>query len=110
MNIRLFRKNVDRIASSLPPVLFRQLNGGIIVRPEAKEDGNCLIFGEYVEDPALGNLILLYYGSFAEELEGAGVDEWNEEIEETITHELRHHIESLAGVDYLSEEEKTEWE
>ena len=108
MNIRRFRKTIDAGLESLPPELFRQLNGGILVRPETKEDGDALILGEYVEDPDLGSLVLLYYGSFAEALEGASADEWEEEIEETVIHELRHHVESLAGVDYLAREEEME--
>jgi len=32
----------------------------------------------------------------------------DEEIEETILHELRHHVESLAGIDDLSVEEMLE--
>lgn len=108
MNIRRFSKTIDAVLESLPPELFRQLNGGILVRPETKEDGDALILGEYVEDPDLGSLVLLYYGSFAEALEGASADEWEEEIEETVIHELRHHVESLAGVDYLAREEEME--
>jgi hypothetical protein len=108
MNIRRFRKTIDAVLESLLPELFRQLNGGILVRPETKEDGDALILGEYVEDPDLGSLVLLYYGSFAEALEGASADEWEEEIEETVIHELRHHVESLAGVDYLAREEEME--
>ncbi len=108
MKIDLFRKTADRIVSALPPVLFRQLNGGVLVLPETRADGEFAIMGEYIEDPALGNIIVLYYGSFAGELEGASEEEWREEIEETVLHELRHHVESLAGVDYLGEEEERE--
>lgn len=64
--------------------------------------------GEYLEDPGLGRLVILYYGSFRESLGSAPENEWNEEIEETILHELRHHVESLAGIDDLSVEEMFE--
>jgi|LSQX01.2.fsa_nt_gb hypothetical protein len=109
MNINWFRKTVDTLIGALPPELFRQLNGGVLVRPETKEDGDALIMGEYIEDPDLGRLILLYHGSFAEALDGASAEEWKEEIEETVIHELRHHVESLAGVDFLSAEEDLEY-
>ena len=108
MEFSLFRKTADRIVSTLPTVLFRQLNGGVLVLPVARSDGEYLVMGEYIEDPGLGSIIVLYYGSFAEELEDASEDQWIEEIEETILHELRHHVESLAGVDYLGEEEERE--
>lgn len=39
MNIGVFRKIVDSILESLPPGLYRQLNGGVLVIPDLKEDG-----------------------------------------------------------------------
>ncbi|GAB1399122.1 metallopeptidase family protein [Aminivibrio sp.] len=109
MKISLFRKSVARILEKLPPVLLRELNGGVSVFPEKKREGDCLIMGEYIEDPGLGNLVALYWGSFAEALGGTSPEEWEEEIEETVLHELRHHVESLAGVDYLGEEDEREF-
>ncbi|WP_350449554.1 metallopeptidase family protein [Aminobacterium mobile] len=106
MNINKFRETTNEIVEELPRELFKQLNGGIIVLDEKKEEAESLIMGEYVEDPFMGKTILLYYGSFVDILEGASLEEWGKEIEDTIIHELRHHIESLAGVDYLSEEER----
>lgn len=56
------------------------------------------------------SVVLLYWGSFRAL---AGVDpgfDWSEQIWETLTHELRHHLESLAdtddlrGVDYAMEQ------
>lgn len=108
MELSLFRKTAEQILSELPPDLFRQLNGGVVVLPGARNDGEYMVMGEYIEDPGLGSIIVLYYGSFAGELEEASEDQWVEEIEETILHELRHHVESLAGVDYLGEEEERE--
>jgi len=108
LELSLFRKTAEQILSELPPDLFRQLNGGVVVLPGAKSDGDYMVMGEYIEDPGLGSIIVLYYGSFAGELEEASEDQWVEEIEETILHELRHHVESLAGVDYLGEEEERE--
>lgn len=109
MRISVFRKSVERLLETLPPQLLSKLNGGISVFAAKKTDGDCLIMGEYIEDPALGSLVALYWGSFAEALEGASPEEWTEEIEETVLHELRHHVESLAGVDYLGEEEEREF-
>lgn len=105
MDLNSFRESANKMIDGLPKELFQQLNGGILVLEEKKEDDDCLVMGEYIEDPILGKTIVLYYGSFADDLEGASVEKWTEEIEDTILHELRHHIESLAGVDYLSEEE-----
>ena len=108
MNIERFREIAGHVMDSLPVELLGKLNGGILVLPEKKEEDDYLVMGEYVEDPVMGSVILLYYGSFEEDLEDGDPDEWEEEIEDTIIHELRHHIESLAGVDYLSDEEMEE--
>lgn len=108
MNLDQFRNCAHRIIESLPSGLFKQLNGGILVLDEKNEEADCLVMGEYIEDPVMGKTILLYYGSFVEDLEDKSEEEWIEEIEDTIIHELRHHVESLAGVDYLSEEEDNE--
>lgn len=108
MNLDQFRNCAHRIIGSLPSDLFKQLNGGILVLDEKNEEADSLVMGEYIEDPVMGKTILLYYGSFVEDLEDKSEEEWLEEIEDTILHELRHHVESLAGVDYLSEEEDNE--
>ncbi len=54
--------------------------------------------------------IVLYWGSFRSLAELDEDFDWEEELWETLTHELRHHLESLAredaleGVDYAVEE------
>lgn len=99
---------VEKAVENLPRMLLEKLNGGFNVIRQKKQDGEYLLFGEYIEDPMMGNIIYLYYGTFAEDLAGASEDAWLDEIEETVVHELRHHIESLAGVDYLTIEEMME--
>ena len=106
MNLKQFKRSVGEALSTVPVELLERLNGGIIVETPVKEEGGYLIMGEYIEDPGLGNIIIHYYGSFREAMGGAPLEEWKEEILETVTHELRHHIESLAGVDDLSIEEE----
>jgi hypothetical protein len=49
--------------------------------------------------------VVLYYGSFLR-LSRLDPDfDWEEEIWETLTHELRHHVESLAGEDALIQDD-----
>lgn len=108
MSLVDFTHYANEVAEALPADLFSRLNGGILVEPSKKEEGEYLLMGEYIEDPGMGNMVLLYYGSFREILGDASIGEWKEEIEETIIHELRHHIESLAGLDDLSVEEEAE--
>ena len=45
----------------------------------------------------LGRHVALYYGSFAKIAELDPAFDWEAELWETLTHELRHHVESLAG-------------
>jgi hypothetical protein len=54
--------------------------------------------------------VVLYWGSFRALAEADPTFDWEGELWETLTHELRHHLESLAredaleGVDYASDE------
>jgi len=94
----------------IPAKLCAELNGGFLLLPEVKRDGEFYIMGEYVEDGVMGCSIILYYGSFVNLLEGSSRGEWEKELRETIIHELRHHLESRAGVDDLAREETAELE
>lgn len=108
LTFREFRALADRLVDRVPPVLARELNGGFHVTPEAKRDREMYVLGEYVEDPALGRLVILYYGSFAAVFRRADRAVWEKELWETIRHELRHHLEALAGTDQLAREEEAE--
>jgi hypothetical protein len=108
LDLNAFTRLAGAIADELPSRLLRDLNGGISILPGKKKDGKYFLMGEYIEDPILGRSIFIYYGSFREVLGDAPPGEWEEELRETIVHELRHHVESLAGVDDLSVEEEEE--
>ncbi len=45
--------------------------------------------------------VVLYWGSFQKLARSDPDFDWDEELWETLTHELRHHLESLAGEDDL---------
>lgn len=47
--------------------------------------------------------VALYHGSFGRVAEQDDHFDWDEEIWETLTHELRHHLESLADSDELGD-------
>lgn len=94
---------LDEIAERFPPAFFQDLNGGIALLPERKEDpeaapGELYIMGEYCND-MMGRYIILYYGSFAALAgqENWSEAEWAEELYATLAHEFTHHIEGLAG-------------
>ena len=60
---------------------------------------------------SIRSIVHLYWGSFRALSELDGGFDWREQVWETLTHELRHHLESLAdrddlgGVDYAVEQE-----
>ena len=106
---------LDEIAEGFPPVFFQELNGGILLQEEEKQDplfpeGEIYFMGEYVEDPYLGRFINLYYGSF---LASARNEDWSEEtwyteLRMTLAHEFTHHIESLANAHGLEDQDEEE--
>lgn len=105
-----FESLATSFIDEIPERLCAELNGGFLLLPEAKKDGDFYVMGEYVEDGVMGCSILLYYGSFMNLLEECSREEWEEELRDTILHELRHHLESRAGVDDLVREEMAELE
>ncbi len=74
--------------------------------PDIYTLGECLTESwpsSYEGPETLRSRVVLYYGSF---LRLAQLDpdfDWEEEIWETLTHELRHHLESLAAEDALED-------
>jgi hypothetical protein len=115
ISIDEMQKLLDDIVSDFPPVFFEELNGGVVLLPDAvmdehsQPDDPLFIMGEYHSGGGMGRFIAIYYGSFAgvfEGLEGEELmDELKAELVVTIKHEFRHHIESLAGADDLERED-----
>ena len=112
LSIDEFTELADKLAEQVPPRLVEGLNGGIIVSEGARrrpdDPPGVYILGEYITDPYLGRMIVLYYGSFRRLFGAAGRAELEEELWTTIKHELRHHIEGLAGADELEREDAAE--
>jgi hypothetical protein len=104
-----FRSLVERLAREVPPE-FR--DGIVAIDVSAKTlphpvHGDVYTLGECVplqwsgSGADLHSRIILYYGSFAS-LARLGDFDWREEAWETLTHELRHHLEWRANVDALA--------
>lgn len=110
LTIDQFTDLADAIMGEIPGKFLKGLNGGVNIAETTRKDGEYFIMGEYILDDILGSTIMIYYGSFVRLLGESGRDAWEEELRETILHELRHHVEIMAGVDYLSEEERAELE
>jgi hypothetical protein len=75
--------------------------------------GECLTEdhpSDYGSPDTTRSLVAVYWGSFKAIAERTEDFDWEGELWETLTHELRHHLESLAredgleGVDYASDE------
>ncbi|WP_455582373.1 metallopeptidase family protein [Dysosmobacter sp.] len=107
---------LDAAAESLPPALFGGLNGGVNLLEEERNDsefprGAMYLLGEYCDD-SLGRYINLYYGSFAAlaRRESWSREDWAAELEETLCHELTHHMETLSGLHALDDRDEAELE
>jgi hypothetical protein len=111
MELRDFRALVDRMAADVPP---QYLDGvfAIEVSPKAVPHpvypsvytmGECIPV-EAAEDPAPSRVVL-YYGSFRELARDRQDFDWREEAWETLTHELKHHLEWRARTGELDQQD-----
>jgi hypothetical protein len=105
---REFRDMIAEMVADVPPEFLRDLQG-VHVLEEAKPEEDYVDvwrLGEYL-DPGgeaflgsgegLGRHVAIYWGSFREVAAGDPDFDWEAEAWETLTHELGHHVESLAG-------------
>jgi predicted Zn-dependent protease with MMP-like domain len=116
MTYEQFRDLVAEMVDEIPEQFLRELQGVHALEDERPEQDyeDVWRLGEYLDPGAedflgagegLGRHIALYYGSFAQIADLDPEFDWEEEIWETLTHELRHHVESLAGDATLIEED-----
>jgi hypothetical protein len=107
------------MADEIPDVFLQALQGVHALEQEVLEDGYDDVWrmGEYLDpgpddflggSDGLGRHVALYWGSFRAIAEADPEFDWDEEIWETLTHELQHHVESLAGDGRLIEEDLLE--
>ncbi len=95
------------------PEAYRAGVDGLVVRrdavthpemPDVYTLGECLTeehLSEYGSSDTTRSVIALYWGSFRQLARKDPDFDWEGEAWETLTHELRHHLESLAGDDAL---------
>ena len=107
-----FERRARRVFGEIPKVYLEGIDALTVSRnaPVHPELGDVYTMGECLteEHPSdfgspetTRSMIVLYWGSFrALSMENPDFD-WDEEIWETLSHELRHHLESLAGDDAL---------
>lgn len=111
-----FRAMVEEMLTEIPEAFLEGLQGVHVLEQARPEEDYVDVWrlGEYL-DPGpesflgggegLGRHVALYYGSFLAVAEGDAEFDWEEEAWETLTHELRHHVESLAGDGSLIEQD-----
>ncbi len=95
-------KLLDDIIGKIPIEFLESLNGGIYLLPDFKHNkkiprDNYWVLGEYCYSPVLGSKIYIYYGSFMALYVDTDIKTIREQLRSTVLHELRHHIERLAG-------------
>lgn len=112
MTFEAFRAAAEAMVEEIPEEFLRDLQGVHVFEEARPEEAYEAVYrlGEYLDPGSedflgghagLGRHIALYYGSFRAVAEGDPGFDWEEELWETLTHELRHHVESLAGEDAL---------
>lgn len=112
MRFEEFEALARELYEEIPEVYLEGIDG-LTVRREAPEHpdhpgvytlGECLTeehVSDYGSSETTRSVIALYWGSFRALSERSESFDWEEETWETLTHELRHHLESLAGDDAL---------
>ncbi len=112
-----FKEMVEAMVEEIPEEFLHGLQG-VHALPQARREEDfedVYRLGEYMDpgpesflggNGGLGRQVALYYGSFARVAEGDPTFDWEAEVWETLTHELRHHVESLAGDASLVEEDR----
>ena len=102
MPIEEMEAMLDEIAVEFPQEIYKELNGGIILLPEAKLDtrgkkNDLYTLGEYHSGGSMGRYIIIYYGSFLHVYGHLSKERLKKELIHTLKHEFTHHLESLAG-------------
>jgi len=93
---------LEEISEQLPQDFYKDLNGGVLLLPEAKLHDKSMgddlyVMGEYHRDSSLGRYIAIYYGSFEKIYGFASREQMKQQLMKTLKHEFRHHLESMAG-------------
>ncbi len=114
MTFEEFKRQATRVWSEIPESYRSGVDGLVVERksqahpsiPDIYTLGECLTEA-YPSDwggpDTTRSVLVLYYGSFRHLSELDPDFDWKYEVWETITHELRHHLESLAAEDALED-------
>ena len=119
MDYAQFQARAHDIFDSIPPEYREGVDGLEVERatvehpslPEVFTLGECR--SEYYPSDYGGagevlSIVVLFYGSFLELSRRQEDFDWEAELWETVTHEVRHHLESLASEDALEVQDYAE--
>jgi hypothetical protein len=112
MNFEEFESEAHRMWAEIPAEYKEGIDGLVVkrevqVHPEHDDYytlGMCFTEpypSSYMGPDSTRSILALYHGSFVRVADGDPGFPWEEELWETITHELRHHLEFLAEDDEL---------
>lgn len=112
MDFPTFERRAHEVFDAVPPEYREGVDGLAVERravphpelPDVYTLGECLTETYPTEWGGAGevrSIVMLYYGSFLRLSRLEEEWDWEEEIWETVTHEIRHHLESLALDDEL---------
>ena len=121
MKFKQFELAARAAYDEIPEAYLEGIDGLVVSRealphpslPDVFTLGHCQTedhVSDYGSPQTTRSVIVLYWGSFQELARRNPDFDWEGEIWETLTHELRHHLESLAreddleGVDYAADE------
>ena len=114
MDLKEFERRARRSFDEIPEDFKEGIDGLTVSRdapthptlPEVFTLGHCVTeehLSEYGSPDTTRSTIVLYWGSFRELAKRDPDFDWEAELWETLTHEIRHHLESLAGDDALED-------
>jgi len=113
MRLNDFETMVRRLVTEVPPEFLVGVHGVEVSRSTLPHParGDIWTLGECIPlpgtdqagDDGLQSRVVLYHGSFQALARVEEGFDWRGEAWETLTHELRHHLEALAGEDALED-------
>lgn len=114
MKFAAFEAAAARAYAEIPEPYKTGIDGLVVSReavahpdlPDVYTLGECLTESwpsEWQGPETTRSSVVLYWGSFKSLAQLDSEFDWEEEIWETLTHELRHHLESLAADDQLED-------
>lgn len=114
MHFEEFERQARKVWEEIPAEFREGVDGLVVERPAQRHPtlpdtytlGECLTEtypSEYDGPDNVRSIVVLYYDSFRHVAADDPEFDWDYEIWETVTHEIRHHLESLADEDDLEE-------